>query len=78
MTRPFSFSYNESDRVQAMDQSEIDRVVELSEKPNIYDLLANSIAPSIFGMEDVKKGVLLQLFGAVNKFSGANGAPRIR
>jgi len=29
-------------------------------------------------MEDVKKGVLLQLFGGVNRFTGENGSPRIR
>jgi DNA replication licensing factor MCM4 len=36
-------------------------------------------APSIFGMDDVKKGALLQLFGGVNKFTGDKpGNPRIR
>ncbi|KAI9005605.1 MCM2/3/5 family-domain-containing protein [Hyaloraphidium curvatum] len=72
-------SFDEGDRIRSMDPGEVDKIVELSERPNIYELLANSIAPSIFGMEDVKKGVLLQLFGAVNKFNGErNGAPRIR
>ncbi|KAF7458044.1 putative DNA replication licensing factor MCM7 [Cryptosporidium felis] len=31
----------------------------------LYDKLANSIAPEIFGMLDVKKGLLLQLIGGV-------------
>lgn len=62
-----------------MDSTEQERIEELSRRPDIYKLLADSIAPSIFGMEDVKKGVLLQLFGAVNKFTGEkNGSPRIR
>lgn len=34
---------------------------------NIYQQLADSIAPSIFGMEDTKKGILCQLFGGVRK-----------
>lgn len=32
---------------------------------HLYDKLANSIAPEIFGMLDVKKGLLLQLIGGV-------------
>lgn len=28
-------------------------------------MLARSVAPSIFGLDDVKKGVLLQLFGGI-------------
>lgn len=35
--------------------------------PGIYERLANSLAPSIFGMMDEKKGVLLQLFGGADK-----------
>ena len=39
-------------------------------------MLARSVAPSIFGLDDVKKGVLL--LGA-HKFTGAKeGSPRIR
>lgn len=39
----------------------------LSCHPKLYERLANSLAPSIFGMMDEKKGVLLQLFGGANK-----------
>ncbi|CAF4644604.1 unnamed protein product [Rotaria sp. Silwood2] len=39
----------------------------LSESPDIYELLSNAIAPSIFGHEDIKKGILLQLFGGTKK-----------
>ncbi len=39
----------------------------LSERPDIYELLSNAIAPSIFGHEDIKKGILLQLFGGTKK-----------
>lgn len=35
--------------------------------PRLYKRLCHSVAPSIFGMEDEKKGVLLQLFGGANK-----------
>lgn len=33
----------------------------------IYTKLANSIAPAVYGHEDLKKGILLQLFGGVQK-----------
>lgn len=39
----------------------------LSKKPDIYDRLACAIAPSIYGNDDVKKGILLQLFGGTKK-----------
>ena len=34
---------------------------------NIYEKLSRSIAPSIYGMDDVKEAILLQLFGGVPK-----------
>ena len=42
----------------------IARVTQLAEDPNIYDLLALSVAPEIYGHEDVKKALLLLLVGA--------------
>ena len=40
---------------------------EIATRPDIYDTLAESLAPSIFGNEDIKKGILLQLIGASEK-----------
>jgi len=40
---------------------------ELSKKPDIYERLARAIAPSIYENEDIKKGILLQLFGGTRK-----------
>lgn len=54
------------------------RVKALSQKHNIYDILARSLAPSIYEMDDVKKGILLQLFGGTNKTFVKNGSPRYR
>ena len=53
----------------------------LSQRKDIYSLLARSLAPSIWEMEDVKKGILLQLFGGTNKSvsrGGGGGGPRYR
>lgn len=43
------------------------QIQELSEDPKIYDNLAKSIAPSIWGYEEIKKALVLQLFGGVQK-----------
>ena len=40
---------------------------ELARDPQIYERLAASLAPSIWQLEDVKKGLLCQLFGGVSK-----------
>ncbi|KAK4047834.1 MCM DNA helicase complex subunit [Microbotryomycetes sp. JL201] len=58
-----------------------ERLVEISRRPDIYDYLARSLAPSIWEMDDVKKGILLQLFGGTNKNiakGGGGGGPRYR
>lgn len=58
-----------------------EQLVELSRRPDIYDVLANSLAPSIWEMDDVKKGILLQMFGGTNKTigrGGGSGGPRYR
>ncbi|QRV98959.1 DNA replication licensing factor MCM2/3/5 family pretein [Ceratobasidium sp. AG-Ba] len=53
----------------------------ISERPDVYEVLARSLAPSIWELEDVKKGILLQLFGGTNKSvarGGGGGGPRYR
>lgn len=45
----------------------LDEIDQLRRKKNLYEILAASIAPSIFGMENVKKALLLQLFAGVDK-----------
>ena len=55
---------------------------DLSQRPDIYEYTwPASLAPSIWEMEDVKKGILLQLFGGTNKSvarGGGGGGPRYR
>ncbi|GAA5977457.1 hypothetical protein JCM11641_000969 [Rhodosporidiobolus odoratus] len=58
-----------------------EKLVETSRRPDIYDYLSRSLAPSIYEMDDVKKGILLQLFGGTNKSltkGGGAGGPRYR
>ncbi|PVG01629.1 putative replication licensing factor MCM4 [Serendipita vermifera] len=57
------------------------KILQLSQREDIYDLLSRSLAPSIWEMDDVKKGILLQLFGGTNKSiarGGGGGGPRYR
>jgi replicative DNA helicase Mcm len=43
------------------------QILELSEDPKIFEKLARSITPSIWGYEEIKKALVLQLFGGVPK-----------
>lgn len=45
-------------------------LTELRSDPHLYSRLANSIAPEIYGHEDVKKALLLLLVGGVSKKVG--------
>ncbi|KAJ3331316.1 hypothetical protein HDU76_003498 [Blyttiomyces sp. JEL0837] len=70
--------YEEGDHLK-VDEHDEQNIAALSRKTNLFEVLSRSLAPSIFGMEDVKKGVLLQLFGGANKFRGDKaGSPRVR
>ncbi|MPC11434.1 DNA replication licensing factor MCM4 [Portunus trituberculatus] len=51
---------------------------ELSKKPDVYERLARSIAPSIYENEDIKKGILLQLFGGTRKNFSHTGRGNFR
>lgn len=58
-----------------------EKIRQLSQRPDIYNLLSRSLAPSIWEMDDIKKGILLQLFGGTNKSvsrGGGAGGPRYR
>ncbi|KIK52094.1 hypothetical protein GYMLUDRAFT_374163 [Collybiopsis luxurians FD-317 M1] len=70
-----------SDGAQSRRALHEDRLRELSRRLDVYELLARSLAPSIWEMDDVKKGILLQLFGGANKSisrGGGGGGPRYR
>jgi replicative DNA helicase Mcm len=43
------------------------RILELSRDPNIYEKIVRSIAPSIYGYEDVKEALALQLVSGFSK-----------
>lgn len=43
--------------------------------PNVYERLVESFAPSIWEMDDVKKGILCQLFGGTSAGQGGSDRP---
>ncbi len=43
------------------------QIKELAADPNIYEKLRDSVAPSVWGFEEIKGSLLLQLFGGVKK-----------
>ena len=47
--------------------SEEEEFIQLAARPNLYDTIAKSIAPSIWGSADVKKAIACLLFGGSRK-----------
>ncbi len=43
------------------------QILELSQDPLVFEKFARSISPSIWGYEEIKKSLVLQLFGGVQK-----------
>ena len=61
-----------------LDPERLALIQELSKKPDVYERLARAIAPSIYENEDIKKGILLQLFGGSKKDLAATGRGQFR
>lgn len=59
-------------------EEEEEKIKATGARPDVYELLSRSLAPSIYEMEDVKKGILLQLFGGTNKQFEKGGSPKYR
>lgn len=56
----------------------IEQLKRLSRLPDIYERLARALAPSIYENEDIKKGILLQLFGGTRKDFADSGRGKFR
>ncbi|WVR05379.1 hypothetical protein IAU60_002393 [Kwoniella sp. DSM 27419] len=53
--------------LNSLTQQEVDELKNMVNSDNIYQRLVQSIAPTVYGHEIVKKGILLQLMGGVHK-----------
>ena len=58
---------NENKILKQMTLQEKEEIMRIKEEKDLYKRMANSIAPSVFGSEEIKKGLLLMLFGGVHK-----------
>ena len=68
----------DAEQTRKISAEEEAKIKEVAARDDIYELLARSLAPSIYELEDVKKGILLQLFGGTNKSFQKGGSPRYR
>ncbi|XP_078543447.1 DNA replication licensing factor MCM4 [Lissotriton helveticus] len=59
-------------------EERVEVLKELARKPDIYERLASALAPSIYEHEDIKKGILLQLFGGTRKDFSHTGRGNFR
>ena len=48
-------------------EEELKQIQEIASKPNVYELLVKSVAPSIYGHDAQKEAIALQMFGGVKK-----------
>ena len=60
-------SFDEDDELAGDEDQKNAELRALALRPNLYNQLATALAPSVWELDDVKKGVLLQLMGATNK-----------
>lgn len=69
-------NHSEVEEVRPVTDRDIAKIREVAKREDVYELLARSIAPSIYELDDVKKGILLQLFGGANKKFSKGGRYR--
>ena len=55
---------------RSLTEPEFEELKAMIESDHIYSRLVESIAPTVYGHEIVKKGLLLQLMGGVHKQTG--------
>jgi len=60
-------SLNQYENISEFSEEEKSQVLKMKRIPNLYTRMARSIAPSIYGHDEVKRGILLMLFGGLSK-----------
>ena len=60
------FEQHEYDEIQITEEDEKE-ILSMSKDPNLFDNIVASISPTIYGMEEVKSAIALQLFGGCHK-----------
>ncbi|KAJ5933701.1 hypothetical protein N7454_006030 [Penicillium verhagenii] len=68
----------EAGQTRKISAEEEEKIKLTASRPDVYELLSRSVAPSLYEMDDIKKGILLQMFGGTNKTFHKGGNPRYR
>jgi len=58
---------DEDSIVDEFTEAEKAEILRMKDSPKLYEKLVSSVAPAVWGHDDVKKGVLLMLFSGVHK-----------
>ncbi|XP_057971619.1 DNA replication licensing factor MCM6 [Malania oleifera] len=59
----------DEDDNQQFTAEELDEVQRMRNTPDFFNKLVDSIAPTVFGHQDIKRAILLMLLGGVHKFT---------
>ncbi len=60
------FEQHEYDEIQITEEDE-EEILRMSKDPNLFDNIVKSISPTIYGLDEVKRAIALQLFGGCHK-----------
>ncbi|KAK1369360.1 DNA replication licensing factor MCM6 [Heracleum sosnowskyi] len=60
---------SEDDDSQEFTTEELNEVQQMRNTPDFFNKLVDSMAPTIFGHQDIKRAILLMLLGGVHKFT---------
>lgn len=74
----FQQQQQDVEEIRKITEEDIQKIKDVASRDDLYELLSRSLAPSIYEQDDVKKGILLQLFGGTNKTFHKGGSPRYR
>jgi len=60
-------------------EEEEEEILEISKREDLVDYLSSSVAPSVYGNKEIKKALVLQLFGGVSRIrsDGSNSREQI-
>lgn len=57
----------DTDEAPELSEHEKNEIRQMKSTPDFYTKLARSLCPMVYGNEEIKKGILLMLFGGINK-----------
>lgn len=61
------FALTKSVYQRPISDTDVQNIKKIAKRKNVVELLATSLAPSIYGHELIKKSILLQLLGGIEK-----------